>query len=285
MAEPVFDLETQSLCEQFFKSSLDQKEIAIKLRDKFIAQGILKFDSTYTYVVEYSGLMKVITKYMGQALSTELETSQFDPTKKVSDHDLYFNLSSEKKITLRASENGWNASTIQLLFTAWKKVDKHIKASRKSIIDFMDLPGSPDPDKPVTKAKKAKSKQDVSNDIQKDEENASKKQKTALLCVEETNDYKNDDTDEDSQPKQNSQPLSELVGSIGEQHQRPVEKPTKKSKLVSLLLEAFPNLDEIGVFLCMDNNMLYMASDDFNVEVRSRFDQAETNSRILYHEL
>eukprot|EP01041_Mallomonas_annulata_P015705 gene15705-33176_t len=171
-----FDKEAIKLCSSIMSNASKNKVYAIALRQNWERNGIIECDATYEEVSTKTILMKTLLKYLGQGLSDDVTKSNYGLSI-LSDHNLYFNCSTDSKLNVQISHLNLDHATVIKLQKKRNCLFAFVRNTRNSILDNMELIGSPD--RTSHKAKpKTKTREDVEKEIAVDEKTAQAEHQT-----------------------------------------------------------------------------------------------------------
>ena len=120
----------------------DNKQHAKKVKKEWMTSRIINSDSMFTEVAENSLLMKTVGRHLANGLPQQIEKSNFG-LGMLTDHDLYFNGSTDKKLRVLLQSKNLNLTMPQFFNLAKLRDDlfKHVKNAKFLLLHDMELPG------------------------------------------------------------------------------------------------------------------------------------------------
>ena len=122
------------------KNASLNKSLATKLKKNFESNGIIEADATYEEVSKDVKLMKTLLKYLGQGLPDTNEKSNYG-LGYLTDHNLYFNGSTDKKLDNLIAYLHLPHDTVVKLQKKRTALFTFVRKTRNDLLDNMELIG------------------------------------------------------------------------------------------------------------------------------------------------
>lgn len=254
------DNQGKELCISYFKRAARNKALAIEFKEYLIRKSIIDTLTTYDEVVSHSQLMQFVTESMASALSVDSEKSNYGHNV-VSDFDLFFNLKKDSQIKAYVDSHDLDQSFYEKLYRQRGLLLAFIRRSRGNLILDMDLDGAHD----EPSLKKAKTVETVKENNAAlastlSQDNINRNFNVKVADVDDGADFEDDnenaeDKDEDEE--------STVPSDVTEIRKRKVSK--KQSKLMSALIDLYPNVTSSGIYILIHNDEIH-SIDDNNVQ-------------------
>ena len=126
----------------YMSNLADNRQHAKKVKKEWLTSHIINSDTMFTDVAENYLLMKTIGRHLANGLPQQIERSSF-VLGLLSDHDLYFNGSTDKKMRVLLQSKNLNPTMPQFFNLAKLRDDlfKHVKNAKFLLLHDMEFPG------------------------------------------------------------------------------------------------------------------------------------------------